>query len=31
MKAFIQSVGYWLIESAPYLAILLGILWGALA
>ncbi len=32
MKAFIQTLGYWLIQSAPYAAaILLGIVLGALA
>ena len=32
MKALIQTVGYWLIQSAPYAAaMLLGILWGALS
>lgn len=30
MKAFIQTVGYWLIQAAPYaVAMLLGIVLGA--
>jgi len=32
MKAFIQTVGYWLIQSAPYaVAMLLGIILGMLS
>ena len=32
MRRFIQTLGYWLIQSAPYaLSILLGIIVGALA
>ena len=32
MKALIQSVGYWLIQSAPYaIAMLTGIVLGVMA
>ena len=32
MKALIQTMGYWLIQSAPYaVAMLLGIVLGVLA
>lgn len=32
MRNFIQTLGYWVIQSAPYaFAILLGIVLGALA
>jgi len=32
MRSFIQTLGHWLIQSAPYaMAILLGIVVGALA
>lgn len=31
MKAFIQTVGYWLIQAAPYaVAITMGIVLGAM-
>jgi hypothetical protein len=31
MKAFIQTLGYWLIQAAPYaVAIMLGIVLGAM-
>lgn len=31
MKAFIQTLGYWLIQSAPYaVAMLLGVVLGVL-
>lgn len=31
MRSFIQTLGYWLIQSAPYaIAILLGVFMGAL-